>query len=283
MKIIDVYRHALTRLKNADIPDAAYEAKLLFKFVFSLSFSDIVINPDIELDAEKIKVLDRLTEERISGRPLQYILGKWEFMGYEFEVGEGVLIPRSETEILVEYTVKKLRNVQSPVIYDLCSGSGCIGISVKKMLPSARVFMVEISDDALCYLNKNRENANLMRDTCVIKGDIFDGYTAFSSLPAPDVILSNPPYIKSGEIPELQKEVGFEPKIALDGGEDGLDFYRALSDKWLPFINQNGFIAVECGEEQADEISAMFLNHCSETDVLNDFSDIRRVVIGRKY
>lgn len=282
MKIIDVYKNAVLRLKEAEIESPAFDAKILFEHVFSLTYSDIIINPDIEFDEEKVSELSRLIDDRLSGKPLQYIIGKWDFMGFEFEVGEGVLIPRSETEILVEYTAEKLRNVQSPVIYDLCSGSGCIGLSVKKLLTSARVFMIEISDEALFYLNKNRENLGLMKDTCVIKGDILRGYEAFSSLPKPDVILSNPPYVKRREIETLQKEVQSEPSLALDGGEDGLDFYRILSEKWLPFINDGGYMAVECGEEQADEISAMFMKHCDETEILNDFSYIQRVVIGKK-
>ncbi|MGN1347726.1 MAG: peptide chain release factor N(5)-glutamine methyltransferase [Acutalibacteraceae bacterium] len=282
MKIIDVYKNAVTRLSEAEIENPAFDAKILFEHVFSLTYSDIIINPDIVFDEGQVRELDKLIDERLSGRPLQYIVGKWDFMGFEFEVGEGVLIPRSETEILVEYTVDKLRNIQSPVIYDLCSGSGCIGLSVKKLLPSARVFMIEISDEALFYLNKNRENLGLMKDTCVIKGDILRGYEAFSSLPEPDVILSNPPYVRRKEIETLQKEVQSEPSLALDGGEDGLDFYRILSEKWLPFINNGGYMAVECGEEQADEISAMFMKHCDETEILNDFSYIQRVVIGKK-
>ena len=282
MKIIDVYKNAVKRLGEAGIENPAFDAKILFEHVFSLTYSDIIINPDIGFDDGQVRELDKLIDERLRGRPLQYIIGKWDFMGFEFEVGEGVLIPRSETEILVEYTVDKLRNIQSPVIYDLCSGSGCIGLSVKKLLPSARVFMVEISDEALFYLNKNRESLGLMKDTCVIKGDILRGYEAFYSLPVPDVILSNPPYVKRKEIETLQKEVRSEPSLALDGGEDGLDFYRILSEKWLPFINDGGYMAVECGEEQADEISAMFMKQCDETKILNDFSYIQRVVIGKK-
>lgn len=282
MKIIEVYKNTIKRLNEAGIENAAFDAKILFEHVFSLSYSDILLNPDISFSEENVNELERLSEERINGRPLQYIIGKWEFMGFEFSVGEGVLIPRSETEILVEYTVEKLRNVQSPVIYDLCSGSGCIGLSVKKMLPTARVFMVEISDKALYYLNKNRENLNLMKDTCVIKGDITKGFEAFSALPKPDVILSNPPYIKSDEIKTLQSEVQREPSLALDGGEDGFDFYRVLSEKWLPYLNDGGYIGVECGEQQADEIAAMFMKHCDESEILNDYSYIQRVVIGKK-
>lgn len=282
MKIIDLYKNAIRRLSEASIEDAAYDAKILIEHCFALRYSDIIMNPDIAFSEDKVSQFNKLLDERISGRPLQYIVGKWEFMGLEFEVGEGVLIPRSETEMLVEYALQKLKGRDNPVVFDLCSGSGCIGLSLKKLMPSARVFMVEISDGALKFLERNRENLGVAKETCVIKGDILKGFEAFSALPKPDVILSNPPYIKREEIKELQSEVQREPSLALDGGEDGYDFYRVLADKWLPYINENGFIAVECGEEQASDISSMFSRHCAETEILNDFADIERFVVGKK-
>lgn len=278
----EVYRYATDKLKEAGIENAVYDAKIIFETVFGVSYSQLVLNPEMPYDEKLIKKLDTLLDERMEGRPLQYIIGEWDFMGFTFRVGEGVLIPRSETEILVEYAVEKLRNVSKPVVFDLCSGSGCIGLSVKKLLPEARIFMIEKSNEALQYLNMNRIELGLARETIVIKGDITKGYDGFSSLPKPDVILSNPPYIKSSEISALQKEVQFEPSMALDGGEDGYDFYKCLAEKWLPYINDDGFIAVECGEEQAEEISRMFENYCSETEILNDYSDIQRIVVGFK-
>lgn len=279
-KIGEVYRDAIDKLKNAEIESPAYDAKVLFETVFSLKYADIIVSPDMDYDENLIEKLDKMLDRRIAGEPLQYIIGEWEFMGFTFKVGEGVLIPRPETELLVEYTEEKLDGVYRPVVYDLCSGSGCIGLSVKKLLPSARVFMVEKSDDALAYLNRNREALDLTRETAVVKGDITLGYEKFSSLPRPDVILSNPPYIRTGDISSLQQEVLHEPKMALDGGADGLEFYRCLAEKWLPYINDGGYIAVECGEDQADDILEMFMPYCEQVDVLNDFANIRRVVIG---
>ena len=279
-KIGEVYRHAIDKLNEAGIENAAYDAKILFETVFCVKYANIIISPDMEYDERLVEILDAMLEKRISGVPLQYIVGEWEFMGFNFKVGEGVLIPRPETEMLVEYTEKKLDGVYRPVVYDLCSGSGCVGLSVKKLLPSARVFMIEKSDDALIYLNENRDALGLAKETAVIKGDITMGYAGFSALPKPDVILANPPYIRSDEIDSLQTEVLHEPKMALDGGEDGLDFYRCLAEKWLPYINAGGYIAVECGEDQGDEIAAMFMPHCEQVEVLNDFSNVQRIVIG---
>ena len=282
MTISEAYKNAVSKLTESGIPDAAYDARLLFENVFSLTYNDTLLNPGLQCDSEKVAEFEKILEERISGRPLQYILGKWEFMGLEFSVGEGVLIPRSDTEILAEYAIEKIKKMKKPVVFDLCSGSGCIGLSVKKFAPEARVFMVEISDEAIHYLNLNREQLGLMRDTCLVKGDITLGFEAFSSLPKPDVILSNPPYIISDEIKDLQKEVQLEPRLALDGGKDGYDFYRVLSEKWLPFINKDGFIAVECGEEQARNIASMFALNSKETEIVKDFSGTERVVIGIK-
>ena len=280
--LTEVYRYAADKLNSAGIEDASFDARVIFETVFGVTYSQLVLSPDTAYDEGLIGKLDRMLEERIKGRPLQYIIGEWDFMGFTFSVGEGVLIPRPETEMLVEYTVNKLRNIPNPVVFDLCSGSGCIGLSVKKLLPSARVFTVEKSDEALRYLEMNRENLGLARETVSIQGDILNGYEGFASLPKPDVILSNPPYIKSEEIPALQKEVQLEPKMALDGGEDGYIFYRCLADKWLPYINEGGFMAVECGEEQAEEISGMFAPYCRKTEILEDFSGIQRIVIGLK-
>ena len=280
--LTEVYRYAADKLNSAGIEDATFDARAIFETVFGVTYSQLVLNRDMAYDEGLIGKLDRMLDERINGRPLQYIIGEWDFMGFTFNVGEGVLIPRPETEMLVEYTVNKLRNIPNPVVFDLCSGSGCIGLSVKKLLPSARVFTVEKSDEALRYLEMNRENLGLARETVSIQGDILNGYEGFASLPKPDVILSNPPYIKSEEIPALQKEVQLEPKMALDGGEDGYIFYRCLADKWLPYINEGGFMAVECGEEQAEEISGMFAPYCRKTEILEDFSGIQRIVIGLK-
>lgn len=279
-KIGEVYRHAINRLNEAEIENAAYDAKILFETVFGVKYANIIVSHDMEYDERLVEILDKMLDRRIAGEPLQYIIGEWEFMGFTFKVGEGVLIPRPETEMLVEYTEKKLDGVYRPVVYDLCSGSGCIGLSVKKLLHSVRVFMVEKSDEALKYLNENRELLELTRDTAVIKGDIMLGYDGFSALPKPDVILSNPPYIRSDELDSLQTEVKREPREALDGGKDGLDFYRCLAEKWLPHINAGGYIAVECGEDQADDITAMFMPYCEQVEVLNDFANIRRIVIG---
>ncbi|MBO5184222.1 MAG: peptide chain release factor N(5)-glutamine methyltransferase, partial [Clostridia bacterium] len=144
------------------------------------------------------------------------------------------------------------------------------------------VYLVEYFDEALGFLNENRMALSVARSVPAIKGDVLEGYEKFGFLPRPDVIVSNPPYIKKSELAFLQSEVRCEPSTALDGGEDGLVFYRAFAEKWLPFINEKGFIAVECGETQAEKIASLFSKHSSEITVLKDFNGIDRFVIAGK-
>lgn len=253
------------------------EARIILEDVLSLSYSEFLLSGGktvTEIEHEKIAAV---LAERLRGRPLQYILGKWDFFFNEFFVGEGVLIPRPETEQLCEYAIEKLKKMKQPIVYDLCSGSGCIGLTVKTQVPDSRVFMFEKSPDAIEYLEKNRHKFGLERETVTVKGDILKGYDAFSSLPVPDVILSNPPYIPTCELEKLQREVRFEPAMALDAGEDGLIFYRAIAEKWLAKM-KSGFVLVECGEDQALTVASIFSDFCNETEIIKDFNHIDRFV-----
>lgn len=198
-----------------------------------------------------------------SGEPLQYVIGKWDFYESEFYVGRGVLIPRPETEELVDLAVKKIKSAGKCTVYDLCSGSGCIGISIAKACPDAVVYLVEKSPDALFYLMKNAEG---IKNAKVICGDIYEEI----DLPPADFIVSNPPYIKSDDIPSLQTEVQFEPKMALDGGKDGLDFYRIINDNWSGRLLPAGVLFLEIGNEQGEDIK----NILTEFDNINVIKDM---------
>lgn len=215
--------------------------------------------------------------ERVSGRPIQYILGSWDFMGNEFSVGEGVLIPRPETELLIEFAESRIKRGGVKTVLDLCAGSGCIGLSVAKLFPECKVYLVEKSEAAFAYLTENRRKLGCANAE-LICGDIFDGFEAFD-IPQPDIILSNPPYIESGDIPTLQREVLREPAMALDGGEDGMDFYRAIAERWLPCCKA---AAVECGEGQASGIKELFSELFAFVDTVTDFGGIERAVIGEE-
>ena len=213
--------------------------------------------------------INKIVSERISGRPLWYCIGDTEFYGYTIKVDERVLIPRPETEILVEKALKHI-NKQSRVL-DLCTGSGAIAISVNKE-SGAFVTAVDVSQDAL---NLASENAKL-NDAQVdfVLSDMFNGLEGQKF----DVIISNPPYIKSQDILSLQKEVkDFEPNLALDGGEDGYNFYKIITKNAKNYLNDGGVLIMECGIGQAQDIKEMLVGFRS-VEIIKDYSQIDRIV-----
>lgn len=263
-------------LQNNKIDNYVNEARWIFESVFDCSREYIIFHSDDIVDDDKTERYLESVNRRACGEPVQYIIGSWDFYGELFLVGEGVLIPRPETEMLVDFAIDYLSGKSKPIVIDLCSGSGCIGLSVAKNVPDSIVYLIEKSDKAFDYLKKNLENLDC-KNVTAIKGDIFDGFDAFN-IPTPDLILSNPPYINSSDISGLQSEVLFEPSMALDGGEDGLDFYRVINNKWVPYCK--GAIAVECGEGQSDDIEKLFSVYCDNIQSLTDFNEIKRVVLG---
>ncbi len=214
-----------------------------------------------------------------AGEPLQYVIGKWDFYESEFYVGEGVLIPRPETEELTELVIKKAKQIKNPIIFDLCSGSGCIGISVAKAVQNSTVYCIEKSEKAFPYLEKNAkgiENVNLIKADICYPNEI-------KNLQKADIIVSNPPYIKTSDIDDLQQEVQKEPYMALDGGEDGLDFYRVIADKWVDYINENGSLFLEIGEEQGKDVSNLLNNsNMFNIEVIKDLYNNDRIVRANK-
>lgn len=259
----------------------SFEAKELIKYVCSLNETEFILGRNNSLTDEVLCKIQNLAEKRLNGVPLQYIIGEWDFMGHTFKVGEGVLIPRPETEILCQYVIDALKGKSTPCVFDLCSGSGCIAVSIKLAVPDAAVYAVEKSEDAYRYLETNNKNLCSDSEVTLVNGDIFN-IGKFSSLPKADVIVSNPPYINSDDIPTLQKEVSFEPAMALDGGNDGLDFYRFIIAEWKEFLNDNGIFAFECGEKQADDISELLEKNRFDSFIIKDYNNIDRIVIGRR-
>ena len=275
MTLKELFQLCSNSLEFSDSPE--FEATCIFEDLLSISKSKIFFD-DIKVTDEQIKVVESIINRRKNGEPLQYILGKWDFYDMTFYVGKGALIPRPETETLVDFALEKIKDIENPVIYDLCAGSGCIGLTIANHRKDAKVFLLEKEEGALKYLKSNKEKYNL-DNTFLIHGDLFE--IDFSNLPNPDVILSNPPYIPASEIAGLQKEVHFEPITALDGGIDGLDFYRCLAEKWASKLRKNGYIALECGEEQSDDIINLFNGKYSENQVIYDFNNIDRIVAFR--
>ncbi len=223
-------------------------------------------------------------------RPLQYILGSWEFDGMELQVGEGVLVPREDTLALVELGCERLASIAAgkpagePLrILDLCAGTGAVGLAVARRFPDALVTCVELSGEALPYLQANVEKYGRGRVT-VVQADVLDGPAASGiGSGSFDGILSNPPYIPAADIAGLAREVRQEPSMALDGGEDGLDFYRAIAGLWREAVCPGGVLGFELGEGQFEDVRRMIVRlGWGEITGKRDFSDKLRAIVGTK-
>lgn len=258
------------KLKEAQVFSPEYEAGEIILEVCKSHPLQV-----FEVTAEQKKAIDAITAERIKGRPLQYIFGKWEFYGYEFFVGEGVLIPRPETELLVDIAAKNLD--KNSVMLDLCSGTGCIPIACTKET-GCKAYAVELYDKAFSYLEKNIAHNNA--DVTAVKGDALDN-GHFEGVVF-DAVFSNPPYLTGKEMEELQREVRHEPETALYGGEDGLDFYRQLFTLWRPRLRNGGIFAVEVGDKQGGQVKALMEKAGFTAEIIPDLQGIPRVVCGRR-
>lgn len=215
-----------------------------------------------------------LAQRRIAGEPLQYLLGEWEFYGLPVYVGPGVLIPRPDTECLVDHALAFLKGKPGAAVADLCAGSGCIGLAIAANAPDCTVTAVEYSGEAYTYLQKNI--ARLGGRVQPVQADITAG--GFGKY---HLIVSNPPYIRSQVIPTLEREVQQEPKMALDGGADGLHFYRAILQHWLPCLQPGGALMVEIGYDQAQAVGDLFrAAGLQRVGVLRDLAQNQRVIYG---
>lgn len=257
-----------TMLKLGGVEDTAFEAKEIFRE----TTGKLPIITD-EITQEQLGEMLMLAKKRAEGTPLQYLFGKWEFYGLPFYVGEGVLIPRPETEILVEKAIEKLKN--GGRMLDLCSGTGCIAISVAKNT-NAEVWAVELHEKAFSYLEKNIALNNV--NISAVNGDALNG-AVIPDLTF-DIITANPPYLTKSEMNELQREVRYEPETALFGGEDGLDFYRELIPIWSKRLNANGILAFEVGDNQAEAVQKLMTQAGLKTEIVKDLQGIERIVIG---
>jgi release factor glutamine methyltransferase len=280
MNIGEVYREGKRLLAQAGCDSPDFDAGCLFEKVFGLDRQQRIVQSYAEADVEKAERYLALARERAGGRPLQYILGEWPFLGMMLEVGEGVLIPREETELLVRTTAEMLKEKENPQIADLCAGTGAVALGLASLLPDARVKAVEKFPAAMRFLRRNIEKSGVSRVEAVSL-DVFDADSA-EGFPALDAVVSNPPYVRRGEIPTLQREVQHEPREALDGGVDGLVFYRAIAEIWLPKLKPGGVAAVEIGEGQAGDVAKLFSGALEEIHVVRDFNGIERVVSGTR-
>lgn len=278
MTVGEAYRKTKDILTEAGFEAPAFEALCLVEKVFGFNrLALITRGEETVASEEKLAVLAELTKKRLSHEPLQYIIGKWSFMGIDLLVGEGVLVPRDDTEVVTSLCIDFLSGKENPSVIDLCAGSGAISLALEKYA-NCKVTAVELSDKAFSYLTQNIKLNNSAVNA--LNGDIFECHKdiADNSL---DLIVSNPPYIKTADIASLQKEVQHEPAMALDGGESGLDFYRRIVPLWKSKLKAGGALAFELGEGQYDEVSRILAdNGFGGITESIDFGGIQRAIIG---
>lgn len=279
MTIFEAYNHTKQKLKNVGIEDSVYEAKLIIKHVTGLNNSQILTEYTKELTEFQQNNLTAILRQREIRYPLQYILGEWAFYKYKFKVGVGVIIPRSDTEILVEKCCEYLQGKTTPKILDLCAGSGCIGISLAKDFPESAVVLLEKYPEAKRYIDSNIE-LNGAYNTLVLEGDVFNGDAAIGEY---DLIVSNPPYIPPVEMAITSPETKFEPETALLGGEDGLDFYRAITENYKNSLKVGGMLAFEVGINEASRVADILEKAgLANINIIKDLNSIERVVTAIK-
>ncbi|MBQ2944385.1 MAG: peptide chain release factor N(5)-glutamine methyltransferase [Ruminococcus sp.] len=281
MTLRSLYTKVTETLEKAGAQTPAFEAIWLIDAVFPFDRLKLLAEGDREVEEDLCTKIQSLAQRRAQGEPLQYITGQWEFFGRKYYVGEGVLIPRDDTEVVLTCTFPYLDSIKNKAelkILDLCSGSGIIAISLKKRYESAQVTAVELSDKALPYLKKNaKENK---ADINIIHADIFDCVADFSDGEF-DLIISNPPYVTDEDMKNLQSEVRFEPELALKGGKDGCDFYRRIVPLYAPKLKQGGMLAFEYDSSQAEIIEALMRNAGFENiTVFDDIGGVHRAING---
>lgn len=244
------YQSLCARLMMAGVPDARFDAVQLYKFVTGRDPRlDNGPTPD---EASSLRILG---ERRAAREPLQYLLGEWDFMDFTLKVGRGVLCPRADSEVVCETAIELLQDVEAPVVYDLCAGTGCLGLGIARAVPGAKVTCVEFSHDAWPYLTANVAALG-GKTTQAELADVLTYYTQIEPASV-DLIISNPPYLTAQEMESLMPETAKEPAMALDGGRDGLDFYRVLVRQYRDAVRPGGWLVLEIGYAQAEAVLAL--------------------------
>ena len=272
MNIGEWLRHASDVLEESGSPDPQIDAKWIAEDTLGLTRAELHFESTRGIDAAQLEQLDERLMRRAEGEPVQYILHSAYFMGLKFYVDDRVLIPRQDTETLVEAVIVALHELESPDVLDLCAGSGAIGLSIAQLCPGARVTLADVSAGACEVAARNRDRLGLRAD--VVCGDLFCPVRGRQF----DLICCNPPYIPTADLDGLQREVRREPRIALDGGADGLDFYRRIAGEYRAFLRPGGALMLEIGWDQAEAVRALFAGG----EVVRDLCGRDRVIVIRE-
>ena len=311
MKAIEKLKEAAKLFESSGIEAAEKEAEMLVRHSFGLNTVEIYRdNP--ELSEEQIKTLESMLSRRLKHEPIQYILGHEEFLGMKILVRHGVLIPRTETELMAEQAIKAVTSYKLQVtsknkdsslvtlhrmvqgvtrhsslsILDLCTGSGCLALALAREFPDFKVYGTDISEIAIKYAEENAR-LNCISNVTFLRGNLFEPIeklpTSYFQLPTFDLIISNPPYIRTDDIENLQPEIKeWEPVDALDGGRDGLDFYRMLIPSAGRFLKDNGIIMLELGFGQSSDVAGILeLSGYTQIEIIKDYAGTERIIKAR--
>lgn len=279
----ELYLALRQRLRDAGVEAHALEARLLVAGAAGKTPEKLLQDLQLYASDEIEQRVDALAARRLAGEPAAYLVGRWGFYGLDFAVTPDVLIPRMDTEVLVDCALARLRGkTELARVLDLCTGSGCIGCSIAHTLPQSRAVLADVSAPALAVARENIAALGLTGRVSAEQLDVRrDPPRELGSF---DMIVSNPPYIRDGEMPELDASVrDYEPALALAAGPDGLDFYRAIAEKWTPLLRLGGWMLLEVGEGQAAGVVALLRRAgLRSLGTARDTAGTERVVFGRK-
>jgi release factor glutamine methyltransferase len=283
--LADAIQKAAAQLASHEVPDARRDAELLLCHALGRDRAWLIIHMQDALDGQGLRVFERHIDRRSSREPLQYITGMQEFWGLPFTVSPAVLIPRPETEFIVEAALTAFSGNSAPVIVDLCTGSGCIAISLAKDLPKARVFATDWSGDALEIARQNARQNNVAERIRFLEGDLFGPLEEMDLRMSVDIIVTNPPYIRSEELPTLQPEVrDFEPEMALIAGAAGTEIAERIIHRAPEYLRAAGSLIMEMGIGQAAALRNMLedTHKFGSIEIVKDLARIERVITAKK-
>lgn len=277
MTIFEAYNNTKKKLQAAGIEDYVFESKQIIKHITGFSATQILTNYNNKLSQFQQDNLTAIIRQREIRYPLQYIFGEWDFYGRSFYVGPGVLVPRADTETVIDHCLEYLKEKSEPKILDLCAGSGCIGITLGKEKTDSKVLMVEKYNEAITYAEKNIKR-NCADNTKIINGDIFEAVGGEEKY---DLIVSNPPYIPAEEMSIVSPETKFEPETALLAEDDGMEFYKAIITNYKNSLKEGGMLCFEVGINEYQKVSQLLsVAGFENISVKKDLGEIERALSG---
>ena len=276
----NLYLDIRQQLRQSGVEAATLEARELVCFGVGKSRAELQRDGGLYASPELERQVRELVERRLAGEPVAYLIGEWEFYGLPLDLSNDVLIPRPDTEVLAEQAIEYCGEIGECRVLDLCAGSGCIGLAIGAQVPLARVTLGEISDAALKICRQNIRRNGLSGRVVPLRMDAME--KPDKSLGEFQCVVCNPPYIPRGDIDSLDSSVkDYEPRLALDGGEDGLDFYRSISERWRDCLTPGGRLYFEVGIGQADEVLRIMRGQgFGDLQIVKDLHEIPRVVFG---